>query len=175
MKNFTKNIRVNNNKTRRIYIILFHVIMSATLFMALVPPTFAFFLPAELGNWRLLSDHVTDLTASEELGKWTSASYVRFEPTARIEVQLTEGSGPGELFVPEDIISSDDDPIGFLSTFETLSVAGKRAILERDSVTGQALAVAMGTRTVTFEASGISREVLLGFAENMIEALQDER
>jgi hypothetical protein len=85
-----------------------------------------------------------------------------------------EGPGSGQLFVPEGRIFSDDGPIGFLSTYETLTVAGRRAVLERSDVTGQALAVAMGTRrTVTFETRGISREELLNFAERMIEALRN--
>ena len=142
-------------------------------------PVLAFFtasLPEELGNWRLSSEYVTDLTGPENLGnvgKWTSASYVRSEPPAGIEVQLTEGPGTGELFVPEGMIFSDDGPIGFSSTYETLNVAGRRAVLERSDVTGQALAVALETSTVTFEARGISREELLAFAESMIEALQN--
>ena len=129
-------------------------------------------LPGELGDWRLSSEYVTELTTSQNLGKWINASYVRSEPPAQIEVQLTEGSGTGRLFVPEGAVSSDDGPIGFSSTYETLYVAGRRAILERNDVTGQALAVALGTRTVTFESLGVSREELLGFAESMIEALQ---
>ena len=147
------------------YIVLFHVIAAAFV-MAPTPPAYASFLPSELGNWSLASEHVTELTASEELGKWTSAFYARSEPIARIEVQLTEGAGPGELFVPEDIVASD---------YETLNISGRRAVLERGDVTGQALAVALETRTVTFESRGISRKELLDFAESMIEALRDER
>ena len=145
------------------------------LAIILTTPVFAASLPTELGNWRLSSEHVTDLTTSQEHGKWTSASYVKPEPLARIEVQLTEGPGFGNLFVPEGMIFSDDGPIGFLSTYETLTIAGRRAVLERDDVMGQSLAAALGgRRTVTFEARGISREELLSFAESMIKELQHE-
>lgn len=163
-----KNTGKNNN--------VFHFVAALIFVMALNSPIYASytaFLPAELGNWRLMSEHVTELTASDHHGKWVSASYARAAPPARIEVQLTEGPGPGELFVPEGIFSTDDGPIGFSSTYETLRVAGKRAILERCSITGQALVVALGTRSITIEARGISREELLAFAESMIEALQD--
>ena len=147
-------------------------VAAAALVMTLTLSAFASSLPEELGVWRLRSEHVTDLTASEALGSWKSASYVRLAPVARIEVQLTEGPGPGELYVPEGMVFSDDGPIGFLSTYETLNVAGRHAVLERSGVTGQALAVALGTRTVTFESRGISREELLGFAESMVKALE---
>jgi len=160
MKSFTKNI------------ILFRVAAALIFIMAPALPVCASALPGELRNWRLASEHVTDLVLTDRnLGKWINASYVRPAPPARIEVQLTKGSGPGELFVPEGMVSSDDGPIGFLSTYETLNIAGRRAILERNDVTGQVLAVALGTRTITFEARGISREELLDFAESMIEAL----
>ena len=163
------------DKFRYKYTAMFSAAVTLTFIMALSSPVLASCLPGELGNWSLASEHVTDLTTSENLGRWTSASYVRSESPARIDVQLTEGPGPGVLLVPEGMISSDDGPIGFLSTYETLSVAGIRAVLERGDVTGQALAVALGARTVTFEARGISREELLSFAENMIKALLDER
>ena len=151
--------------------IMLRAIAALIFVMTMNSPIFAFSaasLPEELGNWRLSSEYITDLITSENLGRWTSASYARSEPPAHIEVQLTEGPGPGRLFVPEGMIFSDDGPIGFSSTYETLNVAGRRAVLERSDITGQALAVALETQTVTFEARGISREELLDFAENMI-------
>ncbi|MCL2009175.1 MAG: hypothetical protein FWG71_01345, partial [Synergistaceae bacterium] len=132
-------------------IIFLRAAAALLIFIAtLTQPAFASFPPEKLGNWRLSSEHVTELTTSEsrDMGKWTSASYVRSEPSGFIEVQFMEGSGPTKLFVPEGIISSDDGPIGFLSTYETLSVAGRRAVLERDSLTGQSLAAALDTQTV---------------------------
>lgn len=162
MRNFSGNIRK--------YAVMF---CAAAFVLTAASSVFAFFMPAEVGTWRLVAEHVTDLTASEPLGKWTSASYVRPAPPARLEVQATEGAGPGALFVPEGKISGHDGPIGFSSTYETLTIAGRRAILERNGVMGQALAVALGTRTVTFESRGLSKEELLAFAEGMIEALQD--
>jgi len=181
VKNRADKIGENNNRQYKKHMLMLHIAV-IVLVITLIPPASASFLPAELGNWRLIAEHITDLATSgqevshsENMGKWTSASYVRSEPPAGIEVQLTEGAGPGGLYVPEGVISSDDGPIGFLSKYETLSVAGRRAILERSDVTGQALAVILaGRRTVTFEARGISREDLLGFAESMIEVLQHE-
>ena len=182
------NMGKNNKKTgawrRRVkkYAIPFRAAVAATaLVIALTSMACASFLPGKLGDWRLSSEHVTELIesgsevlSSKDLGKWTNAFYVRNAPIAGIEVQLMEGPGPGGLFVPEGVVSSDDGPIGFLSTYETLDVAGRRALLERNDVTGQALAVALGMRTVTFEASGISREELLDFAAILIEELESK-
>ena len=160
---------------------IFRGVAVVLLAAVLTPWAHASSLPAELGNWHLSSQHVTELTTSgpdasdsREHGRWTSASYVRSAFLPRIDVQLMEGPGTGQLYVPEGRIFSDGGPIGFLSTYETLTIAGRRAILERSDVTGQTLAVAMGTRrTITFETRGISREELLEFAENMVEALRD--
>ena len=171
----------NNDKTDterrwlKKYTMPFRATAGLAFVMALGLQARASFLPAELRAWHLSSEHITELAASEDLGKWASASYIRSSPAGGIEVQLTEGPGPGELFVPGGMISSDDGPIGFLSTYETLDVAGRHAILERNYVTGQALAVALGTdRTITFETNSISREELLSFAVILIEALMNE-
>jgi len=161
-------------------IILFHAAVIFIFFMTPALPACPSVLPIELEDWRLESEYVTELTTlvdgsrGEDHGRWISASYVRPAPPAGIEVQLTEGRGTGRFFVPEGVISSDDSPIGFSSTYETLDIAGKRAVLERSDVTGSALAVALDMyRTVTFETRGVSREELLGFAAFMIEALRE--
>ena len=84
-----------------------------------------------------------------------------------------EGAGPGSLFVPEGDGVADDGPLGPSSTYETLNIAGHRAILERGEVTGQALAVALGkNRTLTLETKSLSTKELLGFARKFLVALE---
>ena len=168
MGSFTKNM------------ILLHAAVTFILFITPALPACPSVLPVELEDWRLESEHVTELTTlvdgsrGEDHGRWVSASYVRPAPPAGIEVQLTEGQGTGRFFMPEGIVYSDDSPIGFSSTYETLDIAGKRAVLERSDIMGSALAVALDMyRTVTFETRGVSREELLGFAAFMIEALRE--
>jgi len=168
-----KNTKRIGKITKNVVMLRAAVLIFAMLIMAPLPVS-ASVLPAELGGWRLVSEHVANLATAEEQGMWVSASYARSEPIANIEVQLTEGPGFGPLFVPGDAIFSNNGTIGFYSsTYETLNVAGRRAVLERGSVTGQALAVALeGRTTVTFESRGVSREDLIAFAKSMIEALQ---
>jgi hypothetical protein len=131
-------------------------------------------LPDALGEWQSSRKQITDLTASEDLGRWSNCVYTRASPVAGVEVNLMEGPGPGTLYVPEGEVDNDDGLLGFSSTYETLIVAGKRAILERGDATGQALAVALAKRTLTLETKSLSKEKLLDFAEKLIGALEKE-
>ena len=158
--------------------ILFHAVVIFIFLITPALPACPSVLPVELEDWRLVSEHVTELATfadgsrGEDHGRWISASYVRPAPPAGIEVHLTEGRGTGRFFVPEGMVSSDDGPIGFSTTYETLDIDGKRAVLERNNVMGSALAVALDVYlTVTFETRGVSREELIGFAAFMIEAM----
>jgi hypothetical protein len=133
-------------------------------------------LPDALDEWLGTPARVTEFTISkgaENLGQWQNRVYTRRAPVAGVEVNLTEGQGPGTLFVPEGGVVTSDAPIGFASTYETLNLAGRRAVLERGEVTGQALAVALGeNRTLTLETKSLSRDELLGFARKLILTLE---
>jgi hypothetical protein len=137
---------------------------------AWAPPSNAQELPDALGEWRASPEHITELKA---LGRWLNRVYTRKAPIAGVEVNLTEGPGPGTLFVPEGEVAANDAPIGFSSTYETLNVAGHRGILECGEITGQALAISLGKdRTLTLETKSLSREELLDFAEKLTVALE---
>lgn len=151
----------------------------ASIFMAFffapVPlPAQAAPLPDALDEWHATPTATTRFqTASEDLGRWQSRTYTRTAPIAKIEVDLMEGPGPGTLRVPESSATKNDAPLGFVSTYKTLNVSGKRAILEREEVMGQALAVAFDRdRTLTIETRSVSEEELLNFAERLIHALE---
>lgn len=133
-------------------------------------------LPDVLDEWHAAPTATTELrAASEDLGRWRNRIYARAAPIARIEVNFMEGSGPGTLRVPEVRALQNDAPLGFVSTYRTLNISGKRAILERGEVTGQALAVAFDkNRTLTIETRSVSEEELLHFAERLIHALEQE-
>jgi hypothetical protein len=131
-------------------------------------------LPDALAEWRGSQTQTTRLTASEELGLWTSRVYTRVAPIAGVEANLMEGSGPGSLYVPEGEVVGNEGPLCFSSTYETLIVAGKRAILERGDTTGQALAVSLDKeRTLTLETKSLSKEELLDFAAQLIAVLEE--
>ena len=140
-------------------------------------------LPDALNEWRRTSVQTTEFTTTkdgENFGQWENCVYTRSAPIASVETNLMDGSGPGTLFVPEGAspgneISTNDAPIGFSSTYETMYIAGKRAILESGEITGLALAVALGKdRTLTLETKSLLREELFIFAQKMIAALEEK-
>ena len=146
-----------------------------TLLLILVPSSVqAAPLPDVLDEWHATPMETTRFrTTSEDLGLWQNRIYTRTAPIASIEVDLMEGTGPGTLRVPENKVEKNDAPLGFVSTYRTLNISGKRAILERGEVTGQALAVAFDkNRTLTIETKSVSEEELLNFAERLIHALE---
>ncbi|MDR1379282.1 MAG: hypothetical protein LBJ36_09580 [Synergistaceae bacterium] len=130
-------------------------------------------LPDVLDEWHSSQAQTTHLTTSEELGRWTNRVYTRTTPIAGVEVNLMEGSGPGTLYVPEGEVTGNEGLLGFSSTYKTLTVAGKRAVLECGDVTGQALAVSLDKeRTLTLETKSLSEKELLDFAVKLIAALE---
>jgi len=155
---------------------VFSVVIFCAAVLSFVPSAEAAPLPDVLDEWYATPVAVTRFeTASRDLGQWQSRTYIRSAPGASIEVDLMEGSGPGSLRFPEGDVSRDDAPLGFSSTYRTLSLAGRRAILERGDVTGQALAVAFDkNRTLTIETKSVSEEELLDFAARLTVALEAE-
>ncbi|MDR1049439.1 MAG: hypothetical protein LBL51_06745, partial [Synergistaceae bacterium] len=102
-------------------------------------------LPDAVGEWRAAPARVTELkTGSGVMGVWENRVYSRAAPRASAEADLTEGPGFGTLYAPPGQVSANDAPIGFGSVYETLSAAGKSAILEEGEGTGRTVAVALG-------------------------------
>ena len=166
---------------------LLHGILALSLISLLLLPNAnaaAANLPDALDEWLGTPARVTEFTTSYDgrnLGDWHNRVYTRAAPIASIEANLMKGPGAGALFVPEDNFSDPNpDPgigtyLDFSSAYESLNIAGKRAILERGKVTGLALAVSLDReRTMTLETRSLSREELLGFAQKLIAALEEK-
>ena len=143
--------------------------LSLVLYGILPPPAAAGVLPDAVGPWHGASVDVTSFkTASEDLGAWHNRVYTRSAPPARVTAILMEGPGPGTLRVPQSTVSDDDLPVGFGARYQTLEVAGRRAVLERHPLLGLVLAVDLGgNRTLTLESSGASQEELAELAEGI--------
>jgi hypothetical protein len=102
------------------------------------------------------------------MGVWENRVYSRAAPRASAEADLTEGPGFGTLYAPPGQVTANDAPIGFGSVYETLSAAGKSAILEEGEGTGRTVAVALGkNRTLTLWSAALSREELIDFAKRL--------
>ena len=133
------------------------------------PPAAAGVLPDAVGPWHGASVDVTPFkTASEDWGAWHNRVYTRSAPPGRVTAILMEGPGPGTLRVPQGMVSADDLPVGFGARYQTLEVAGRRAVLESHPLLGLVLAVDLGgNRTLTLESAGASQEELAELAEGI--------
>ena len=90
-----------------------------------------------------------------------------------MKATMMAGPGAGELHTPPEGMKTDDRPLGFGSSYEGITVEGKRALLEEVPAVGLALAVALADdATLTLESSSLSREDLISAASNFMKALQ---
>ena len=140
------------------------------------PPAAAGALPDAVGPWHGASVDVTSFkTASEDLGAWHNRVYTRSAPPGHVTAILMEGPGPGTLRVPQGTVSADDLPLGFGARYQTLDVAGRRAILERHPLLGLVLAIDLGKdKTLTLESAGASQEELTEFAAQAVLLLEGQ-
>ena len=88
-----------------------------------------------------------------------------------MKATLMAGPGAGELCTPPEGMKADDRPLGFGSSYEGVTVEGKRALLEEVPAVGLALAVALADdATLTLESSSLSREDILEAASAFVRA-----
>lgn len=107
---------------------------------------------------------------SGNFGEWLVRDY-RTGGGRTLKATLMAGPGAGELRTPPEGMKADDRPLGFGSSYEGLTVEGKRALLEEVPTVGLALAVALADdATLTLESSSLSREDLLRAASAFIQA-----
>ena len=128
-------------------------------------------LPEAVSEWRCVSEHVTPLVLDangENLGRIVYRNYEREAPKSYVQVILTEGRGTGSLYVPEHVRDSQG-VMPSESGYKTLSVSGRRAILEEHSYMPLALAIDAGDNLIlTLESSSLTEQELLSFAEEVL-------
>lgn len=105
------------------------------------------------------------------VGQWALRIYRR-ENGSTLKVTLLTGPGPGVFSPGEGGEVKDDRPLGFGSTYEILSLGGRRAVLEEVPSLGLALAVPLEKEgSLTLESSSLSREELLSAALALLEEI----
>ncbi|MBQ7544418.1 MAG: hypothetical protein IJT02_05685 [Synergistaceae bacterium] len=131
-------------------------------------------LPATVGEWRCVNEHVVPLVAEadgSELGRVVYRDYVREAPAGSLQVILTEGTGTGSLYVPEQrrgakgVMPAD-------AGYKIVDIGGRKGILEQPPHLPAVLAVSFSESTViTIEASALDEEGIAEFAVNIITVL----
>ena len=100
-------------------------------------------------------------SATGPVGQWTLRMYRKGNGNS-LKVTLLTGPGPGVFSPATEGEKTDDRPLGFGSTYEIVSLGGRRAVLEEVPSLGYALAVPLEKEgSLTLESSSLSREELL--------------
>ena len=128
-------------------------------------------LPDSFGQWRSVNKNILPLVTEynqESHGRVVYVTYKKISLSAVLDVILTEGTGAGNLYVPEKI-RSEKGMMPSDSSFELLEISGHRAILERQSFMPLALSVKAGDNiTLTLESSQVGRDELVKAAEEIL-------
>lgn len=129
-------------------------------------PAFSAELPESFGQWHSVNKNILPLTTEYNQESHGRVVYVTYKSeSATLEAILTEGTGTGNLYVPEKV-RSEKGMMPSDSGFELLEISGHRAILERQSFMPLALTVAAGDNiTLTLESSSTGTDELVKAAE----------
>ena len=124
----------------------------------------------QISGWELKNEFVTPLIPdanSEDLGRVIYKTYERESPRAILEIIITEGTGTGNLYVPENVNASK----GLMpaSEYKILEINGHRAIFESPEFLPAALAVNAGENLIiNLESSSLSQEELIEIAGEIL-------
>ncbi|MBQ7577764.1 MAG: hypothetical protein IJT21_05830 [Synergistaceae bacterium] len=131
--------------------------------------SFALDLPDKIQNWHLLSEDITPLTAgNKNFGRVVYRSYLRTSPRGTLDIILTEGSGAGNLYVPE-CMKDSEGLFRPASDYVVLNISQKRAILERSETLPLVLAIKAGDNiTLTIETHALNESELINFAGDLL-------
>ncbi|MBQ7560141.1 MAG: DUF4367 domain-containing protein [Synergistaceae bacterium] len=131
---------------------------------------YALELPEKIYEWYLTGGYVQPLNlevTSEDLGRVIYKTYKRDAPKGTLEIILTEGTGTGSLYVPDEVKKSK----GLMpaSEYKIFEVNGKKAILENQSYLPLALAVCVNDDVVlTIESASLNQDELIKIAEEIL-------
>ena len=148
-------------------------IFAALIFALLSSGAYALELPEKIYEWYLTGEYVQALmpdAISEDLGRVIYKTYERDAPKGTLEIILTEGTGTGSLYVPDELKKSK----GLMpaSEYKIFEVNGKKAILENQSYLPLAVAVNVSDDVIlTIESPSLNQDELIKIAEEILSPL----
>ena len=153
---------------RKIFAVL--MMICAVNFLA-CDSVFALELPNQIGEWHSVSTNILPLITtynSESHGRVVYATYKRELPSGFLDIILTEGSGTGNLYVPEKVNDSE----GMMksdSGFEVVKVSGHDAIIESQAFMPLVLSVSVEDNIIlNLESPSANKEELMRVAEEIL-------
>lgn len=128
-------------------------------------------LPDEIGEWHKVSENILPLITEynhESHGRVIYRTYKRESPLGVLDVILTEGTGTGNLYVPENVNAVKGMLPGD-SGFETVKVSGHDAIIESQPYMPLVLAVNAGDNiTLNLESLSANKDELIRIADEIL-------
>jgi len=134
-------------------------------------PVYALELPDNINEWQSLKEVITPLIPAANnkyIGRIMHKYYSRNNPRGDLEIILTEGTGAGELYIPESVKDSEK-LFNTSSGYEIINVSGYSAILEKHENLPLALAVKVDNNTtLTIETHALNESELIKFAGDLL-------
>ena len=144
-------------------LIVFFIFLSSS-------PCFALEIPEKISDWHLTNEYIQPLipdATSEDMGRVIYKTYEREAPRGTLEIILTEGTGTGSLYIPDEIKKSK----GLMpaNEYKIFEINGRKAILENQSYLPLAIAIDVADNVIlTIESPSLNQDELIKIAEEIL-------
>ena len=144
-------------------LIVFFIFLSSS-------PCFALEIPEKISDWHLTNEYIQPLSpdaTSEDMGRVIYKTYEREAPRGTLEIILTEGTGTGSLYIPDEIKKSK----GLMpaNEYKIFEINGRKAILENQSYLPLAIAIDVADNVIlTIESPSLNQDELIKIAEEIL-------
>ncbi len=144
-------------------LIVFFIFLSSS-------PCFALEISEKISDWHLTNEYIQPLipdATSEDMGRVIYKTYEREAPRGTLEIILTEGTGTGSLYIPDEIKKSK----GLMpaNEYKIFEINSRKAILENQSYLPLAIAIDVADNVIlTIESTSLSQDELIKIAEEIL-------
>lgn len=133
-------------------------------------PCFALEIPEKISDWHLTNEYIQPLipdATSEDMGRVIYKTYEREAPRGTLEIILTEGTGTGSLYIPDEIKKLK----GLMpaNEYKIFEINSRKAILENQSYLPLAIAIDVADNVIlTIESPSLNQDELIKIAEEIL-------
>ncbi|MBR6902031.1 MAG: hypothetical protein IKN30_08260 [Synergistaceae bacterium] len=144
-------------------LIVFFIFLSSS-------PCFALEISEKISDWHLTNEYIQPLipdATSEDMGRVIYKTYEREAPRGTLEIILTEGTGTGSLYIPDEIKKSK----GLMpaNEYKIFEINSRKAILENQSYLPLAIAIDVADNVIlTIESPSLNQDELIKIAEEIL-------
>ena len=133
-------------------------------------PCFALEISEKISDWHLTNEYIQPLipdATSEDMGRVIYKTYEREAPRGTLEIILTEGTGTGSLYIPDEIKKLKG--LMHANEYKIFEINGRKAILENQSYLPLAIAIDVADNVIlTIESPSLNQDELIKIAEEIL-------